>query len=51
MSDDLVRRLHDAHANSSQRISGSNIFAEAAAAIEAKDAPHDHLAGYRDGGA
>ena len=34
MSDDLVRRLRDAHANSTQRIFGSNIFNEAATEIE-----------------
>ncbi|MGB3042519.1 MAG: hypothetical protein WBB98_04975 [Xanthobacteraceae bacterium] len=33
MSDDLVSRLRDAHANSTQRIFGSNIFEEAAQAI------------------
>lgn len=36
--DDLVSRLRDAHANSQQRIFGSNIFEEAASALEAKDA-------------
>jgi len=38
MSDDLVSRLRDAHANSTQRIVGSNIFEEAADRIESLDA-------------
>jgi hypothetical protein len=36
--DDLVSRLRDAHANSQQRIFGSNIFEEAASALEGKNA-------------
>jgi hypothetical protein len=36
--DDLVSRLRYAHANSQQRILGSNIFEEAACALEANDA-------------
>ncbi len=36
--DDLTQRLRDAHANSPQRIMGSDIFAEAAARIEALEA-------------
>jgi len=45
MSDDLVRRLRAANVSSPQRISGSNIFAEAADAIEAKDAENERLRG------
>lgn len=38
MSDDLIERLRHAHEHSQQRIVGSNIFQEAATALEAKDA-------------
>lgn len=60
MNDDLVSRLRDAHANSTQRIVGSNIFDEAATAltearaeIERLTERHDFLAagfGVPDGG-
>ena len=40
---DLKQRLRAAHENSPQRIAGSNIFAEAAAALDAKDAEIERL--------
>lgn len=45
MSDDLIARLRHAHEHSQQRIVGSNIFQEAATALEAKDAEIERLRG------
>ena len=48
MSDDLIERLRHAHEHSQQRIVGSNIFQEAATALEAKDAEIERLRLERD---
>jgi chromosome segregation ATPase len=49
VSDDLIERLRHAHEHSQQRIVGSNIFQEAATALEAKDAEIERLkSGWHD---
>lgn len=49
MTADLIARLRCAHEHSQQRIVGSNIFQEAATAIEAKDAEIERLkSGWHD---